>query len=61
MRRLFVRRENSSWSLSGGATPPPDPPGWRLRRERPHLGGYLPPDTPQKRLWPSRGGGSGGR
>eukprot|EP00969_Alexandrium_andersonii_P320354 14153537-Alexandrium_andersonii.AAC.1 len=22
----------------GGYRPPPDPPGWRLRRERPHRG-----------------------
>eukprot|EP00969_Alexandrium_andersonii_P212472 9382004-Alexandrium_andersonii.AAC.1 len=43
---LFVLKENSSWSLSGWETAPPDSPGWRLRRERPLQGGYRPPGPP---------------
>eukprot|EP00969_Alexandrium_andersonii_P075164 3314424-Alexandrium_andersonii.AAC.1 len=33
--------------LPGGATAPPDPPDWRLRRERPHRGGHRPPRPPR--------------
>eukprot|EP00969_Alexandrium_andersonii_P033715 1473907-Alexandrium_andersonii.AAC.1 len=49
---LCVVRESSSWSLSGL----PDPPGWRLRRERPLRGGYRPPGPPDWRL--RRAGGA---
>eukprot|EP00969_Alexandrium_andersonii_P046017 2019419-Alexandrium_andersonii.AAC.1 len=41
--------------LRGGYRPP-EPPGWRLRRERPLRVGYHPPGPPDKRL--RRAGGA---
>eukprot|EP00969_Alexandrium_andersonii_P362876 15460693-Alexandrium_andersonii.AAC.1 len=39
----------------GGATAPPDPPNWRLRRERPHWReGLRPPKPAPQRAPPAR-------
>eukprot|EP00969_Alexandrium_andersonii_P365060 15465404-Alexandrium_andersonii.AAC.1 len=40
----------SKVSLQGGNRPP-DPPDWRLWRERPHWGTTAHSDPPKKRLW----------
>eukprot|EP00969_Alexandrium_andersonii_P255607 11298847-Alexandrium_andersonii.AAC.1 len=44
-------RENSSWGLSGGATPPPDPPAGASGASGLSGGATVPPDPSDWRLW----------